>query len=150
MAISIRICDSSELDVIASSEPAGKNFARSMFAAQGNGLCRFLVAWAGGEPIGSAELTTEELPELKNLNVQNTHRGQGIGPQIIAAAEALIGESGSLSIGVGVDNPRAAQLYERLGYLRTGLLSTITNDYVDDEGVSMTATETDEMLIKRW
>lgn len=150
MAVSVRVCDASELDVIASLEPTGQNFAIRMFAAQEQGLCRFLIAWAAEEPVGSAELTTKKLPELKNLNVPEAHRGQGIGSQIIAAAEALIGESGSLTIGVGVDNPRAAELYERLGYVRTGQLSTTIYDYVDDEGASKTATETDEMLIKRW
>ena len=53
-------------------------------------------------------------------------------------------------MGVGLDNPRAAFLSERLGYVRSGLISTTTYDYVDDEGVTRTVTETDDELIKIW
>lgn len=150
MDIFVRICVASEVEAIASREPVGKNFATDMFAAQEIGVCRFLVAWAGEEPVGSAELTTEDVPELKNLNVRQEFRGHGIGTQIIAAAEELIGKPGALSIGVAADNRRAGELYERLGYHRTGQFSTTTYDYIDDKGAALTATETDEMLTKRW
>ena len=47
-----------------------------------------------------------------------------------------------------MDNPGARRLYERLGYVATGEMSTVTYDYVDAEGLSRTATETDERLVK--
>lgn len=150
MDISVRICIASEAHAMASREPKGKNFASSMSAAQEMGVCRFLVAWADEEPVGSAELTTGDLPELKNLNVRQEFRGHGIGTQIIAAVEELVGKPGALSIGVAMDNRRAGDLYERLNYHRTGEFSTTTYDYVDDTGAAHTATETDEMLTKRW
>jgi len=61
-------------------------------------------------------------------------RGQGVGSTIIAAAEAIVVErvgangtgSRQLVLGVGLDNPRAAALYERLGYVRTGAVTTTT------------------------
>ena len=65
MAVSVCVCDASELDVIASLEPTGQNFAIRMFAAQEQGLCRFLIAWAGEGPMRSAELTTKKLSALK-------------------------------------------------------------------------------------
>ncbi len=45
---------------------------------------------------------------------------------------------------------RAAALYERLGYVHTGAVTTTTYEYVDDLGVTRTATETDEDLVKTW
>ncbi|MBN9224317.1 MAG: acetyltransferase [Microbacterium sp. SCN 70-27] len=51
-------------------------------------------------------------------------------------------------MGVGVDNPRARALYERLGYVATGRFSTTTYDFMDASGATRTATETDELLVK--
>jgi len=39
---------------------------------------------------------------------------------------------------------------ERLGYVATGEMSTVTYDYVDAEGLARTATETDERLVEVW
>jgi ribosomal protein S18 acetylase RimI-like enzyme len=66
-----------------------------------------------------------------------------------AAAEAWMRARGhaQLSMAVAVDNPAARRLYERLGFVRTGEISTVTYDYVDAEGISRTATETDERLV---
>jgi ribosomal protein S18 acetylase RimI-like enzyme len=93
-------------------------------------------------------------PELKNLSVDAELRGTGIGTALIAAAERIVdkraGSERRLVVGVGLDNPRAAALYERLGYERTGVISTTTYEYVDDHGVTRTATETDEERIKIW
>lgn len=52
-----------------------------------------------------------------------------------------------LSMAVGVDNRAARRLYERLGFVGTGEISTVTYDYVDADGISRTATETDERLV---
>lgn len=48
---------------------------------------------------------------------------------------------------VAVDNPAARRLYERLGFVGTGEISTVTYDDVDAEGISRSATEIDERLI---
>ncbi len=86
--------------------------------------------------------------ELKNLNVRTAFRGRGVGTALVAAAEERATGRGSLAIGVGIDNPRARALYERLGYAPTGRETTTTYDYVDDQGVRRTATETDVLLVK--
>ncbi|UTT61659.1 GNAT family N-acetyltransferase [Microcella humidisoli] len=96
--------------------------------------------------------------ELKSLSVDASARGRGVGSAIIAAAEKVVEERADLAtgrarrlvVGVVFDNPRAAALYERLGFVRTGVVSTTTYEYVDDEGATRTATETDEELVKVW
>lgn len=150
MDIEIRRCSVDEVAVLASLEPPGRDFAANMFKLQLAGRCDFLVAWRGDEPVGSAELTKDEFPELKNLNVRAEHRGKGIGTMLVEAAERAIAATGLLSLGVATDNQRAASLYERLGYERTGVFSDSTYEYVDDEGMRRTATETDETLTKHW
>lgn len=56
--------------------------------------------------------------ELKNLNVHPEIRGRGAW-SALAAAE-VVRPRGRLAMGVGVDNPRARALCERLGNVATG------------------------------
>ncbi len=107
---------------------------------------------------GSAELTFDDPPELQNLSVAPASRGQGLGSALLTYAESLVEQrdpqanhgTRSLVLGVGLENPGAARLYERLGYVRTGHVSTTTYTYIDDDGMEHTATEQDEDLIKKW
>lgn len=55
----------------------------------------------------------------------------------------------TISVGVGVDNPDARRLYERLGYTATGRIETYRYTYVDPDGDERSATETAEYLNKR-
>jgi GNAT superfamily N-acetyltransferase len=58
-------------------------------------------------------------PDIEDLRVLETRRGQGIGTQLIAACEQLARERGHTRIGLAVNpdlNQRAKGLYERLGY----------------------------------
>lgn len=130
-------------------EPPGRGFVRAMWEQQQRGECILLVAWHGRSPVGSGQVVWSDPSELRNLNVPPTWRGRGIGADVIAAAEALVGSGRWLAIGVGIDNPRAHALYERLGYVDLGERTTSTYQYVDDDGVSRTATETDTRLIKQ-
>ncbi|GAA1685877.1 hypothetical protein GCM10009792_02180 [Microcella alkalica] len=156
----VRRCTEADVSALETREPPGSGYARGAFARQEAGVVEFLVAVAvaDGTVVGSAELTNGEPSELKNLGVDEGVRGHGLGTALIRAAEltvdaritsAGVGER-SLVVGVGLDNPRAASLYERLGYRRTGVLSSTTYSYVDAEGVTQTVTERDEELIKRW
>ncbi|HYP73753.1 MAG TPA: GNAT family N-acetyltransferase, partial [Microbacterium sp.] len=130
-------------------EPAGKGFVRAMWQLQRDGSSVLLVAWLGGEPVGSGQLDGRvDPPELKNLNVEVDHRGSGVGTAIVRAAERRLRSGDRLAVGVGLDNPRARALYERLGYRATDELTTTTYEYVDDQGVRRRATETAETLIK--
>lgn len=154
----VRRCTEADLRALEASEPPGSGYARGAFARQEAGLVDFLVALVDEVTLGSAELTHDEPPELKNLGVEPEARGRGVGTALIAAAESLVAErrtaagvaERALVVGVGVDNTRAAALYERLGYERTGVLSTTTYTFVDAAGMTQTVTERDEELIKRW
>lgn len=146
-ALVVRVLEEADVAGIEASEPAGQGFVRAMWALQSAGTSTLLVAWEGAASVGSAEVRWGDEVELANLSVRSSARGRGVGSALVAAAEALIG-SGSLSMGVGLDNPRARALYERLGYRGTGEITTTTYEYVDDDGIRHTATETDERLVK--
>lgn len=151
--VEVRELSASDVDRIEADEPAGKGFVREMWRLQVLGRSMLLVAWAGDVPVGSGQLDLGGAPiELKNLNVRPDRRGQGVGTALVVAAEAWMCAHGHtrLSLGVAVDNPAARRLYERLGYVATGEMSTVTYDYVDAEGLARTATETDERLVKVW
>lgn len=154
----VRRCTPDDAAAMDAREPAARRYALGALARQDAGLTDFLVAEVGGVIVGSGELTMTDPAELKSLSVDVSARGQGVGSAIIAAAEKVVDERQGprrerprqLVVGVGVDNPRAAALYDRLGFVRTGVVSTTTYDYVDDDGVNRTATETDEELVKIW
>lgn len=150
MSLTVRPLEESDIDIIEASEPPGQLFVRTMWDLQQKGVSLLLVAWLDGVPVGSGQLDRRTDPiELKNLNVVPSVRGRGVGSALIRAAEALATPNSILSIGVGVDNLLARDLYERLGYRSTGEHSTTTYEYVDSDGERQTATETDVRMIKR-
>lgn len=154
----VRRCTDADAEVLHSGEPPGRNYARGAAERQRRDEVDFLIAERDGVIVGSGEVTHGHPPELKNLAVDEASRGHGVGSALIEAAERVVEarhrddqtRPHALVLGVGVDNPRAAALYERLGYVRTGVFATTTYDYVDERGVTRTATERDEDLIKRW
>ena len=93
-----------------------------------------LIAWCGGEPVGDVYLWCEPLEEpelratfpgvplLNHLEVAAPWRRRGIGTALVHACEqaALARGHDVLLLGVGLDNPEAKRLYDRLGYLDWG------------------------------
>ncbi|WP_445443291.1 GNAT family N-acetyltransferase [Clavibacter sp. km1a] len=147
--VEVRALAASEVERLEREEPPGRGFVRAMWAAQEAGGSVLLVAWDGGRPLGSGQLDLRgAVPELRNLQVEEAARGRGVGTAIIREAERRIGPGGRLTMGVGLDNPRARALYERLGYRGTGETTTTSYAYVDDAGVTRQATETDETLVR--
>lgn len=146
--VQIRRCAPADVALLEAREPAGLGFARHACARQERGESTFLVAWSGEVPVGSCEVDEGELPLLKNLAVDAAARGRGVGGRLMEAVEDLARPRGRIACAVGLDNPRARRLYERRGYRGTGQLETCSYEYVDDEGVRRTATETSEMLVK--
>lgn len=147
-ALEIRPCRDEDVEAITATEPPGADIARRTHERQQQGLGVYLVAWIGGDPVGSGELVLGSLPELRNLHVRADLRGAGIGSALIAAAVERSRDAGSLSVGVGVDNPAARRLYERLGFEPTGELTTTRYTYMDASGPHE-AVETDERLVLR-
>ena len=147
-AIEVRALAASEVGRLERDEPPGRGFARAMWALQEAGGSTLLVAWDGDRPVGAGQLDLRgDVPELRNLQVDAAERGRGIGTAIVRAAEERVAP-GRLAVGVGLDNPRARALYERLGYRGTGETTTTTYAYVDDAGVTRQAIETDERLAR--
>lgn len=154
----VRRCTPEDAAALAAHVPGARHYAAGAFDRQARGEVDFLVALVGGLVAGSAELTDGDPPELLNLSVAPASRGRGLGSALISYAESLVGlrdpkalqGERSLVLGVGLKNTAAARLYEHLGFVRTGHISTTTYTYIDDEGVEHTATEQDEELIKRW
>ncbi|QIS41108.1 GNAT family N-acetyltransferase [Clavibacter capsici] len=149
-AIEVRALAASEVGRLEREEPPGRGFVRAMWELQEAGGSTLLVAWDGERPLGFGQLDLRgAVPELRNLRVDEAARGRGAGTAIIREAERQVGPGGRLTVGVGLDNPRARALYERLGYRGTGEMTTTSYEYVDDDGVVRQATETDETLAKR-
>lgn len=146
--IQVRPCRPADVSILAAAQPPGSRLAEQFFERQQAGEIVYLVGWLDGAPVGTGVLTWGEQPELKNLHVREAFRGNGVGGAIVAAAEELAADAGLLVIGVGVDNPGARRLYERLGYRSTGRLTTTTYRFHDDAGTEHEATETAEDLEK--
>jgi GNAT superfamily N-acetyltransferase len=87
-----------------------------------------LVAWLEDRPVGEVSLDCEPakepevrrqlpgVPQLDHLEVVGPFWGRGIGTALIRAAEATARQFSheQLTLGVGLDNPKARRLYERL------------------------------------
>ena len=133
------------------------------FARQKDGRLTYLIAWRGGIPIGHTmtrwEGTTDAFvaerisgcAHVEDLFVMPKLRSRGIGTRILAHAERLAAERGFTQIGlaVGIDNPRARALYERLGYEDTGFGAfEIGGTYTDRRGQRREWLEVCEYLVK--
>ncbi|MFF1381055.1 GNAT family N-acetyltransferase [Streptomyces sp. NPDC058308] len=82
-----------------------------------------LVAWCGGEPVGTAgvRLLDAETAELKRVFVREDMRGRGGAPRLLAAAEdAARGlGAGRIVLDTRTDLVEARTLYARHGYEET-------------------------------
>ena len=140
---------------------AGRHDER--FAQQQEGRLTYLIAWLGEIPIGHTmvrwEGTTDayiadrisDCAHVEDLFVMPELRSQGIGTRILEHGERLAIERGFTQIGlaVGVDNPRARALYERLGYVDTGFgVFEIGGTYTDIHGRQREWREVCEYLVK--
>jgi ribosomal protein S18 acetylase RimI-like enzyme len=135
--------------------PTGRNDVhRAFLDRQEAGDASYVVAWRGTEPVGHGVIRWGGRgplgdPEISNLHVPEPLRGQGIGTAIVHVAEDLVRGRGfaRVSIGVGADNPRAAALYQRLGYRDTGRRWTGSYTFFDRDGVERTETEHVRVLV---
>ncbi|WP_041822114.1 GNAT family N-acetyltransferase [Streptomyces davaonensis] len=128
----ITLCTATDVALLDTclASPGRTSFHARRFARQEAGDCAYLVAWLDGRPVGHAEMrwtgcadpqvrdATKGCPEVGGLEVAAELRSRGIGTALVRAAEKLARERQLTVVGIGVgkDNPRAAALYERLGY----------------------------------
>jgi GNAT superfamily N-acetyltransferase len=161
----VEIQPGSDADLDAYVEAMGqRDHFTDRLARQQDGRGVLLVAWLDGRPVGNGSLSWEPadhpeirrhlpgVPELGHLEVIGPLWGRGIGTALIRAAEATARQFGHdrLILAVGVDNPNARRLYERLGYADWGQ-GTIVGTWVerDQHGASITLSETRHLLVKR-
>ena len=97
-------------------------------------LGELLIAWSGDAPVGDVYLWCEPVeeievaeafpgvPMLNHLEVVPAWQGRGIGTRLVRAAEDAARRRGydRIVLGVGLDNPEAKRLYQRLGYVDWG------------------------------
>ncbi|ROR74156.1 GNAT family N-acetyltransferase [Bogoriella caseilytica] len=157
--MNIRQATPADVELAARREPPGADIATRHFARQQRGEAVYLVARDREEILGgelliidgnAAGIPEARLPLLRHLHVEPAYRNRGVGAALMAAAEEVARERGftRVSLIVGVDNPRARQLYLRLGYVPTGEQQTQTYTYVDQDGVERQATETGDVMVK--
>ena len=141
-----------------------RHFFTGHLANQRAGAGILLVAWVDGQPVGDVYLDREPaaepairqhlpgVPTLTHLEVLGPFQRRGIGTALIHAGEDTARRLGDhyLAIGVGLDNPGARRLYERLGYTDWGhgTLETSWQDH-DHPGPPVTMTETINLLTRR-
>jgi len=141
----------------------GKSFEEDL-AEQDAGLHSCFIAILKGEIIGSGfirwagprdEVAVQlfpEAPEIYRLEVRQEFRSKGLGTKLIAAMEAAARDNGrhSISLGVDYENPRAYDLYKRLGFEDSEL-----TEYYDEylyptvDGQTATARDLCRYLVKQ-
>ena len=163
--MNIRECREEDLAVLEASRPSrGRTGYARRFERQRQGLSTYLIAWVDGIPIGRGEILWQgcaapevsqrypQCPELNGVEVWPAERrSQGIGTAIIGVAEACAHVRGYHQIGLGVtdDNPRAAALYQRLGYHDAGCRCVDRYHYLDDYGRRHYIADLARFLIKQ-
>lgn len=148
-AAEIRVLSDDDVGAVTRASRAWANALPSWLDLAHEGTSIFLLAVVDGSPLGLAELRPGQIAEIRNVGVLPTARGRGIGTGLMRAAEERCAPAAAVRLRVGLDNPLARRLYERLGYSGTGELRTTTYDYRDEHGDLRSATETDERMEKR-
>lgn len=71
-----------------------------------------------GEPVGMIQLLEDaDAVQVSEIQIQTTHQSRGIGGRILKETIARAGAQGrQVKLAVGLQNHRALQLYQRLGF----------------------------------
>lgn len=143
--------------------PTGRNDVHAYhFGRQQTGEVEYLIAWIDAVPVGHAVITWDgsreepvrtavpDCPEIGYLHVEQSRRGEGVGSALVGAAEDCIVARGFplAGLAVGAENPRAAQLYERLGYRDTSVRYLSRYTWFDESDVGHDVTEANLYLVK--
>lgn len=119
---------------------AEESFPPSLAAVTENGQWMFRAVhdgldvgwlWLGPPPFGGSGLY------VFDIEVDEEHRGEGLGRAIMLAAEQVVRESGYDHLGLNVFgwNHRAESLYRSLGYevMSTQMRKKLTNEMLDGD-----------------
>ena len=133
--VDVRMLLSREVDIVASELNPARNVAthRGRLKLQHDGTLVYLIAWIGDTPVGHGMLLwdgptgspkqhiDEPCPYVEDLWVRKDLRSRGVGARVLAEMTILAISHGydSISLSVGVDNRRAIDLYERMGFNTT-------------------------------
>ncbi|KDA40543.1 hypothetical protein BMG523Draft_04039 [Frankia sp. BMG5.23] len=147
----------------ASRRQAGRAFTADGSNGRASPEGTYLVAWLAGRPVGhlliiwtgcdvdEVRRETGGCPELNALGVwPPEQRRHGIGRDLLRHAEMLVAAHGSRTVGLGVaaDNPEAARLYRRLGYVVRVQRYVDRWTWVDQDGVEREEAEQTSFLVK--
>jgi GNAT superfamily N-acetyltransferase len=130
--IEVRDAEASDVPALTTIKGVGSSaIHRDRLRAVQDASFRYLVLLADQEIIGFACLVmrrpeywsdsgdTRHLPQIVDLKVKESHRGQGYGSEFIRAIEQIAAATGHGQIYISVEplnNPRAYAIYQRLGY----------------------------------
>ncbi|MEW9547602.1 GNAT family N-acetyltransferase [Nonomuraea sp. NPDC050783] len=141
-----------------------EHYFRDRLAKQDAGHGLLLVAWEREEAVGDVYvwLAPAEEPELRerlpgvalltHLEVTATRRGQGIGTELLWAAEDRLLARGHerVALGVGLDNLGAQRLYRRRGYVEWPYGTVATTEVVyHPDGTSERRPEVCRVMVRR-
>jgi ribosomal protein S18 acetylase RimI-like enzyme len=142
-------------------KPDDESKFRRRYQEHAAGVIKFLIAWEDGRPIGHGYVRWHpgeplsyrypDVPSIGDLAVKEELRSRGVGSNLMDEAEELVGDAGRSLIAIGVDlqNERARSLYERRGYVDSGIKPYRSHwSYVDRRGRFTTRTERILYLIK--
>jgi ribosomal protein S18 acetylase RimI-like enzyme len=130
-AITVRDAQVSDVPALAAIEGGGEALQRDRLREAQNDNFRYLVLLEGEKVIGYSLLVfrrpsgwsdaarTDCLPQINDLKVEESRRGQGFGSAFLGEMEKLAAAAGCRQIFLAVDplnNIRAHSLYQRLGY----------------------------------
>jgi GNAT superfamily N-acetyltransferase len=161
--VEVRRASGADLGPLVAVFGGSRHFFGDCLARQRDGDGVLLVAWLDGRPVGDVFLArhpAEEpevrrwlpgVPRLVHLEVAGELQRRGIGTALIRAGEDSARRLGHrrLALGVGVDNPGARRLYERLGYADWGHVTIVgTWQERDHEGPPVTHSEVLDTLVK--
>ncbi|HSO55407.1 MAG TPA: GNAT family N-acetyltransferase [Actinomycetes bacterium] len=162
MKLGIRPATGADLEVLVAALGQRRFFSDRLARQRGGGGV-LLVAWVDGRPVGDVVLDSEPatepairrrlpgVPTLSHLEGLGPFQRRGIGTALIREGENTARQLGHrrLAIGVGVDNPSARRLYERLGYRDWGHGTVETSWQEHDQaGQPRTVSETIHMFVR--
>jgi GNAT superfamily N-acetyltransferase len=152
LSLEIKAAEESQLDFLVTQfSPDNPMFQYNRYAIQMRGEGLYLIAWHNNTPVGhfllrwsgpNEEFVTKLLEirysaYLEAGLTKDEFRRKGVATAIIEKAEQLAKEKGCVCIGleVGVCNPEAKRLYERLDYVDWGHGEfSISWEYKDKNG----------------